>query len=71
MGKFYVADDEVLYTVLANWMIVRMTLTKNIPLYIKIGKGHAMVKYESQKPTCRLKTKQRTHQCPKTRSNND
>ncbi|XP_045023200.1 uncharacterized protein LOC123467287, partial [Daphnia magna] len=52
--RYRVAEDEVLYPVLATWMIVRMTVTKNIPSYITIGSYRAMVKYDGQKPTCRL-----------------
>ncbi|KAK4027975.1 hypothetical protein OUZ56_017131 [Daphnia magna] len=42
--RYRVAEDDVLYPVLATWMIVRMTLTKNIPSYITIGSYRAMVK---------------------------
>ncbi|KAK4030669.1 hypothetical protein OUZ56_023943 [Daphnia magna] len=42
--RYQVAEDDVLYPVLATWMIVRMTLTKNIPSYITIGSYRAMVK---------------------------
>ncbi|XP_045022905.1 uncharacterized protein LOC123466839 [Daphnia magna] len=52
--RYRVSEDEVLYPVLATWMIVRMTVTKNIPSYITIGSYRAMVKYDGQKPTCRL-----------------
>ncbi|KAK4017884.1 hypothetical protein OUZ56_033836 [Daphnia magna] len=41
--RYRVAEDEVLYPVLATWMIVRMTVTKNIPSYITIGSYRAMV----------------------------
>lgn len=49
--RYRVIEDEVLYPVLATWMIGLMTLTKNIPSYITIGSYRAMVKYEGQKPT--------------------
>ncbi|KZS00256.1 Uncharacterized protein APZ42_003525, partial [Daphnia magna] len=35
--RYRVAEDEVLYPVLATWMIVRMTMTENIPSCITIG----------------------------------
>ncbi|KAI9550643.1 hypothetical protein GHT06_004412 [Daphnia sinensis] len=41
-GK-YTLLAGVLYPVLATWMIVRMTLTKNIPSYITIGSYRAML----------------------------
>lgn len=47
-------NDEVLYPVLATWMIIRMILVKSIPLYVNISSYRAIVKYESQRPTCRL-----------------
>ena len=34
-----------MYPVLATWFIVRMTVTKNIPSYIKIGSYRAIGKY--------------------------
>ncbi|KAK4030883.1 hypothetical protein OUZ56_024270 [Daphnia magna] len=52
--RYRMAEDEVLYAVLATWMIVRMTVTKNILSYIAIGSYRAMVKYNGQKSTCRL-----------------
>ncbi|XP_045034605.1 uncharacterized protein LOC116919314 [Daphnia magna] len=71
--RYRVAEDDVLYPVLATWMIVRMTLTKNIPSYITIGSYRAMVKYEGQKPTCRL-CDDETHfsyNCPTLRRNKE
>ncbi|XP_045029731.1 uncharacterized protein LOC123472384 [Daphnia magna] len=71
--RYRVAEDDVLYPVLATWMIVRMTLTKNIPSYITIGSYRAMVKYEGQKPTCRL-CDDETHfsyNCPTFRRNKE
>ncbi|KAK4031120.1 hypothetical protein OUZ56_024654 [Daphnia magna] len=41
--RYRVAEDDVLYPVLATWMIVRMTLTKNIPSYITIVSYRAMM----------------------------
>jgi hypothetical protein len=38
--------DEIMYPVLATWLIVRMTVSKNIPSYINIGSYRAIVKYE-------------------------
>ncbi len=40
-----------MYPVLATWMIVRMTVNKNIPSYVNIGSYRAIVKYEGQRPT--------------------
>ncbi|KAK4030461.1 hypothetical protein OUZ56_023606 [Daphnia magna] len=71
--RYRVAEDEVLYPVLATWMIVRMTVTKNIPSYITIGSYRAMVKYEGQKPTCRL-CDEETHfsyDCPTLKRNQE
>ncbi|XP_045034562.1 uncharacterized protein LOC116930487 [Daphnia magna] len=71
--RYQVAEDDVLYPVLATWMIVRMTLTKNIPSYITIGSYRAMVKYEGQKLTCRL-CDDETHfsyNCPTLRRNKE
>ena len=65
--------DEIMYPVLATWFIVRMTVTKNIPSYIKIGSYRAIVKYEGQRPTCTL-CDEETHfsnTCPKTRQNRE
>ncbi|KZS04175.1 Uncharacterized protein APZ42_032925 [Daphnia magna] len=70
---YRVAEDDVLYPVLVTWMIVRMTLTKNIPSYFTIGSYRAMVKYEGQKPTCRL-CDDETHfsyNCPTLRRNKE
>jgi hypothetical protein len=50
-----------------------MTVTKNIPSYIKIGSYRAIVKYEGQRPTCRLCDGE-THfsnTCPRTRRNRE
>ncbi|XP_045032208.1 uncharacterized protein LOC123474331 [Daphnia magna] len=71
--RYRVAEDDVLYPFLATWMIVRMTLTKNIPSYITIGSYRAMGKYEGQKPTCRL-CDDETHfsyNCPTLRRNKE
>ncbi|KZS09728.1 Uncharacterized protein APZ42_025979 [Daphnia magna] len=66
-------DDEVLYPVLATWMIVRMTLTKNIPSYVNIGSYRAIVKYEGQRPTCRLCDDENhfSNNCPTVRRNKE
>ncbi|KAI9550944.1 hypothetical protein GHT06_004472 [Daphnia sinensis] len=66
-------DDEVLYPVLATWMIVRMTLTKNIPSYVNIGSYRAIVKYEGQRPTCRLCDDENhfSNNCPTVRRNRE
>ncbi|XP_045030390.1 uncharacterized protein LOC123472592 [Daphnia magna] len=66
-------DDEVLYSVLATWMIVRMTLTKNIPSYVNIGSYRAIVKYEGQRPTCRLCDDENhfSNNCPTVRRNKE
>ena len=41
-----IEGDDVMYPVLATWMIVRMTVTKNISSYLNIGSYRAIVKYE-------------------------
>ncbi|KAK4045624.1 hypothetical protein OUZ56_033311 [Daphnia magna] len=57
--RYRVAEDEVLYPVLATWMIVRMMVTKNIPSYITIGSYRAMLQLPD------IKTKPGIHHCPK------
>lgn len=71
--RYRVVGDEVLYPVLATWMIVRMTVTKNIPSYLTIGSYRAVVKYEGQKPTCRLCDDEShfSYSCPTLRRNKE
>ncbi|KAK4028134.1 hypothetical protein OUZ56_017312 [Daphnia magna] len=52
--RYRVAEDDVLYPVLATFMIVRTPLTKNISSNITIGSYRALEKYDPQTPTCRL-----------------
>jgi hypothetical protein len=68
-----VQGDDVMYPVLATWMIVRMTVTKNIPSYVNIGSYRAIVKYEGQRPTCRLCDDEShfSNTCPKIRRNRE
>jgi len=68
-----VEGDDVMYTVLCTWMIVRMTVTKNIPSYVNIGSYRAIVKYEGQRPTCRLCDDEShfSNTCPKIRRNRE
>ncbi|KAI9550784.1 hypothetical protein GHT06_007138 [Daphnia sinensis] len=63
----------VIDTLLATWMIVRMTLTKNIPSYVNIGSYRAIVKYEGQRPTCRLCDDENhfSNNCPTVRRNRE
>jgi len=62
-----------MYPVLATWMIVRMTVTKNISSYLNIGSYRAIVKYEGQRPTCRLCDDEShfSNTCPKIRRNRE
>jgi hypothetical protein len=65
--------DEIMYPVLATWLIVRMTVSKNIPSYINIGSYRAIVKYEGHWPPCRL-CDEGTHfrnTCPRIRRNRE
>ena len=68
-----VEGDDVMYPVLATWMIVRMTVTKNIPSYVNIGSYRAIVKYEGQRPTCRLCDDEShfSNTCPRIRRNRE
>ncbi|KZS08465.1 Uncharacterized protein APZ42_027533 [Daphnia magna] len=63
----------VIDTLLATWMIVRMTLTKNIPSYVNIGSYRSLVKYEGQQPTCRLCDDENhfSNNCPTLRRNKE
>jgi hypothetical protein len=63
-----------MYPVLANWMIVHMTVTKNILSYFNIGSYRAIVKYEGQRPNYRLGDDEShfsNNTCPKIRRNRE
>jgi hypothetical protein len=51
--KYHVAGDEFLYPVLSSWLIVRMSIERDIPSYVTIGEYRAIVRYQGQPPTCR------------------
>jgi hypothetical protein len=51
--RFRVAEDEVLFPVLSTWLIVRMSINKEIPSYVTIGDYRAFTRYHGQIPTCK------------------
>jgi hypothetical protein len=64
--RYHVASDEYLFPVLSTWLIVRMSVEKDIPSYLTIGEYRAIIKYYGQPLTCKL-CDSRTHlvrDCP-------